>query len=73
MALPSRNPADRPEVNPLSPATAYVTKDNIVLPVEAQRQGVAVLADARIEDTLPQQAASATHATVASLPTPPSE
>ena len=57
----------------LSPATAYVTMNNIALPIEAQRIGVAALADARIEDTLPQQSGSATHATVASLPTPPNE
>jgi hypothetical protein len=68
MALPTTDPKNAPVLSTLSPETAYVTKDNIALPKEAQRLGVAVRADSRLED-----ASGATGITVASVPTPLSE
>lgn len=73
MANPSFVPADRPALDPRSPDTAYVTKDNIVLPIEAQRRGVAVRAQSRQTDANPHTATSGTHGAAPTLAAPANE
>jgi hypothetical protein len=73
MAIPNRNPADSPGVETASPALAYVTKPNIALPIEAQRQGVVQAATVRETDLSPQQSGSSSHVAGRSHVAPPSE
>lgn len=68
MALPTTDPKNTPQLETNSPSAAYATKDNIALPKEAQISGVALRADARLEDK-----SGATGITVANVPTPLSE
>lgn len=73
MANPSFVPSDRPALDPRSPDTAYMTKDNIVLPIEAQRRGIATRAQSRQTDANPHTPTSGTHSAAPTHAAPSNE